>query len=71
MAVSGKYGKMDINKVGPDEPVFVLRAQDKLAIPAMEMYRALAESHGSPVLSSLQEEIDRFKSWQGMSKLPD
>ena len=31
MAVSGKYGKLDIPKIGEDEPVFILRAQDKLA----------------------------------------
>jgi hypothetical protein len=31
MAVSTKYGKVDIPKIGGDEPVFILRAQDKLA----------------------------------------
>lgn len=30
MAISGKYGKLSIPKVGADEPVFILRAQDKL-----------------------------------------
>jgi hypothetical protein len=46
MALSGKYGKVDIPKVGADEPVFILRAQDKLAEPVIEMYRLLAASHG-------------------------
>ena len=40
MAVSGKYGQVNIPKVGADEPVFILRAQDKLAVAALEMYRA-------------------------------
>ncbi|UCD78894.1 MAG: hypothetical protein JSW26_26415 [Desulfobacterales bacterium] len=31
MAISGKYGKLDIPKIGEDEPVFILRAQDRLA----------------------------------------
>jgi len=29
MAVSTKYGNVDIPKIGVDEPVFILRAQDK------------------------------------------
>ena len=42
MAVSTKYGKLSIPKVGDDEPVFILRAQDKLAEAAIEMYKALS-----------------------------
>ena len=49
MALSGKYGKVDIPKIGEDEPVFILRAQDKLAEPAIEMYRSLTASHSSPL----------------------
>ena len=71
MALSGKYGKVDIPKVGENEPVFVLRAQDKLAEPAIQMYRTLAASHGSPVAEDLQKEIDTFQRWAGPKKLPD
>ncbi|MBI2869667.1 MAG: hypothetical protein HYX96_07575 [Chloroflexi bacterium] len=71
MAVSGKYGKISIPRIGDDEPVFILRAQDKLAGAALEMYRSLAESHGRPLASSLQKEIDSFKQWKGNKKLPD
>jgi hypothetical protein len=71
MAISSKYGKVDIGKVGADEPVFILRAQDKLAEPAIEMYRQLAASHGSKVAEALQKEIDRFRQWKGAKKLPD
>jgi flavorubredoxin len=70
MAVSGKYGKISIPKVGADEPVFVLRAQDKLAETAIEMYRALAASHGRPLANSLQKEIEAFKKWP-TKKMPD
>jgi hypothetical protein len=70
MAVSGKYGKLSIPKVGADEPVFILRAQDKLAGPAIEMYRALAASHERPLASSLQKEIEAFKKWP-TKKMPD
>jgi len=46
MAISGKYGKVEVPGVGEDEPVFILRAQDRLALAAIKMYGALAESHG-------------------------
>ncbi len=71
MAVSGKYGRLDIPKIGRDEPVFILRAQDKLAGPAIEMYRQLAASHSSKVVEALQKEIDSFRLWQGTKKIPD
>lgn len=71
MAKSGKYGALDIPKIGVDEPVFILRAQDALAGTAIEMYRLLAESHGSTLASELHKEIEAFKSWPGARKLPD
>ena len=71
MAVSTKYGKVDIPKVGADEPVFILRAQDQLAKAAIEMYKSLVSSHGRPLAGSLQKEIDNFDKWKGKKKLPD
>ena len=71
MAVSGKYGKLSIPRVGEDEPVFVLRGQDKLAEAAIEMYRALVASHSSPLAGSVQKEIDAFRQWRGSKKIPD
>jgi len=71
MAVSGKYGKLSIPKVGEDEPVFILRAQDKLAEAAIEMYRALVASHGSSLAGSIQKEIEAFRQWSGSKKIPD
>jgi len=71
MAISGKYGNVDIPKTGADEPVFILRAQDKLAEMTIEMYRLLARSHNVPLADDLQREIDAFHSWPGTKKLPD
>jgi hypothetical protein len=71
MAVSGKYGKISIPRVGNDEPVFVLRVQDKLAPPAIGMHRTLVSSHGFPVAGDIQKVIDSFKDWKGRTKIPD
>jgi len=71
MAVSGKYGKFSIPKVGEDEPVFVLRAQDKLAATAIEMYRLLAASHDCKIAGDISKEIDNFEKWSGKRKMPD
>lgn len=73
MALSSKYGKVDIPKVGENEPVFILilRAQDKLAEAAIEMYRVLTASHGALVAGELQQEVDRFHGWRGDKKMPD
>jgi len=71
MAISSKYGKIDIPKIGKDEPIFILRAQDKLAEAAIEMYKSLATSHGSTVADLLPKEIERFRKWTGAKKIPD
>jgi len=71
MAISSKYGKLSIPRIDENEPVFILRAQDKLAEPTIEMYRLLAVSHNSQVIKALDKEIDRFRKWKGMKKLPD
>lgn len=71
MAISGKYGKINIPKIGEDEPVFILRAQDKLAATTIEIYKLLASSHGAILADQLQKEIDVFKKWSGIKKLPD
>lgn len=71
MAISTKYGKVDISKIGSDEPVFILRAQDKLAEATIGMYRLLAASHGSRLADSLEKEMEAFRKWPGNKKLPD
>ncbi|HNR14270.1 MAG TPA: hypothetical protein PLG17_10070 [Thermodesulfobacteriota bacterium] len=71
MAVSKKYGKIVISKIGDNEPVFILRAQDVLAESTIELYRVLAESHKAPVAQTLKEEIEEFRRWKGSRKMPD
>jgi hypothetical protein len=71
MAISGKYGRLDIANIGEDEPVFILRARDKLATSAIALYQALAASHGAAVADGAAKEIERFKKWAGERKLPD
>jgi len=71
MAISGKYGKLSIPKIGEEEPVFILRAQDTLAQGTVEIYKILAASHNSPMANDLQKEIDAFKRWRGKRKMPD
>ena len=44
MALSGKYGKLDIPKIAAEEPVFILRAKDVLAATAIQMYQLLGDS---------------------------
>jgi hypothetical protein len=71
MAVSGKYGKLNIPRIGDAEPVFILRAQDKLAESTIEMYRLLAASHECRITDGLEREIKSFRQWPGKKKLPD
>jgi hypothetical protein len=71
LAVSGKYGPINIPKIGEGEPVFILRARDLLAGPAIELYQILARSHGSPLADELGKEIGRFQRWAGRRKIPD
>lgn len=58
-----------------DEPVFLIRAQDKAAVPAAEAWCAEAERIGTdPQLVALvRHHIERVKAWQGKhgAKVPD
>lgn len=71
MALSGKYGKLDIPRIASEEPVFILRAQDVLAVTVIRMYQLLAESHGRPLAVELDKQIESFRKWQGTRKMPD
>jgi len=71
MAVSGKYGKLDIPKIGEDEPIFILRAQDELAEQTIERYRERVSAHNQAMAEDLQKEIDAFRGWEGPRKIPD
>lgn len=64
-----------IGKAAPDEPIFVLRAQDKLAPVLVRMWSMLAEMHGCPVPKTreafeLADEMERWAKKNG-GKYPD
>ena len=69
MAISGKYGKLDIQGIGDNEPIFILRAQDRLAQGVVEIYKVLVASHGSSLAEQLDKEIERFRNWGGPKKM--
>lgn len=70
MAISQKYGKIAVPMIDEDEPIFILRARDALAEPAIQMYRLLAEAHGCFLGQVLEREVEAFKQWDGSKKLP-
>ena len=70
-----KYGKVTLeNKQIPDdEPVFVLRAQDKLAVVALVAYLEAAHvqsNMNAGALDSLFQTLSNFRNWPNR-KLPD
>lgn len=80
MAVDRKYGKVEIPGIAEDEPVFIIRAQDVLAIPTLVRYQnfrlAAEETPPSPEWQDhLESVIDDFETWKGDNadkmKLPD
>ncbi len=71
MAVSGKYGNVSIPHVSDNEPVFILRAQDRLALATIEMYKLLAETNDAGIASHLESQIEAFRHWSGKRKNPD
>ncbi len=51
--------------IGKDEPVFLLRAQDRLFIPTLQFYVALAQvvGCGEDLQQSLRVHIEEAKLW--------
>jgi hypothetical protein len=45
----GTWKDTCLDKVKPEEPIFVLRAQDKLAPHLVYMWAKLAKEHGCPL----------------------
>ena len=67
--------KMDGGEIPEDEPWWVFRAKDKLAIPAIQAYRALAVAAGldPQFINEIDAHIQRILTWQYEhgTKLPD
>ncbi len=66
MAQDLKYGKLDIPGIGEDEPVFVIRGRDVLALPAIESYSLMAEEAGvdTDILDGLDAASEAIYDWQ-------
>ena len=60
-----------LNKIPEDEPVFLLRAQDKLAWHIVKIYAFCAELIGQTTLAKVaREHAERMKAWP-VKKIPD
>lgn len=75
MAISPKYGPLDIPGIGKDEPVFILRGQDALAARQMEYYWSAALVHrcGDDHLKGIDVMRSLFVAWalEHPTKVPD
>jgi hypothetical protein len=76
MARAGKYGQVEIEGIPEDEPVFIIRARDRLSVAALDAYAELANI-GGEVEEEFLDQIDGvtgdFKIWQRQNetKVPD
>jgi hypothetical protein len=70
-----KHTSTCLAKAHDDEPVFVLRAQDKLAPMVIEFWAYLADKYGAPEQKIIEanELIAEMKSWRlvNRGKYPD
>lgn len=74
MAIDNKYGRIEIPGIPDDEPVFVLRAQDALAVPTICHYSSLVrelQRHEDKMLEALRLVLRKFSEWKSPRKLPD
>lgn len=73
MAIKGKDAAY--NKAAPGEPIFTLRAQDKLAPIVVRIWASLAEAHGSPGMKIAEGHLAAAEmlAWQAEHgcKIPD
>ncbi len=71
MALDSKYGTISISTIPDDEPVFVFRAQDVLALSVLAMYRQLlfsthqlrTQTENYAMDLSMQRTMTAFASW--------
>jgi hypothetical protein len=70
-----RSGEQPGTEIPPDEPCFVIRAQDALAPNTIREYLEMAAAVNSPpeFLSEIERHLDRILGWQTEHgrKLPD
>ena len=68
MASDGKYGTITASKkqFHENEPLFILRAADPLAVEAIRSYARLCEIHGCSFehVQACREHAERLHAWQ-------
>jgi hypothetical protein len=68
MAYESKYGRITTERgsLGEDEPAFLIRAQDRLACPAVSAYHELCKRAGSPQehLDGIERAYTAIADWQ-------
>lgn len=71
MARDAKYGEFHVRGIPKDEPVFLFRAQDMLAVLVLAHYRDLREALGDhDAVARIEHQRRRFLTWKPR-KLPD
>lgn len=62
-----------LKKIAPDEPVFVIRAQDLAAPAAVEAWCAIAAQLGAPPekIAHAKLHAEAMRRWTGAKKVPD
>jgi hypothetical protein len=69
-----KYGNISVPGIPDDEPIFILRAKDALALSTILHYQSQIAGLGrldDPMLSNLRRSIHAFGAYTGIRKLPD
>jgi len=73
MAFDVKYGQVAVPGISEDEPIFILRAQDRFALPLILLYKsqvaALARVDDR-MMSILRAVVFAFAKWP-TTKIPD
>jgi hypothetical protein len=73
MAIEGKYGRIDVPGIPDDEPIFIFRAQDRLAEKVVRSYAgllSLLHQDRKEMIAAVMEAADRMKQWP-VKKTPD
>lgn len=77
MSAESKYGNVvtEFGSIGQDEPVFLLRARDALAVKTVSDYwvRAVDAGCSDAFQDSLSDVMETFLAWQeeNETKVPD
>jgi hypothetical protein len=56
----------DLLDIPADEPIFIIRAQDRVSVAAIEAYAHLNETEGNDptFMDNLRQVADQFNHWQ-------